>query len=112
MIDLPLALSRVGGDVALLREIAQIFFEQYPTTLSDIRQALASRDGPALEQAAHFLKGAVANFGAQRASEAAFSLEKMGREGRWENPEAALANLEAELERLLPELVALLSCSG
>jgi two-component system sensor histidine kinase/response regulator len=112
MIDLPLALSRVGGDVALLRDIAQIFVEQCPGMLRDVRRALAGCDGPALERAAHSLKGAVANFGARRASEAAFSLEKMGREGRWEGSEAALADLEAALEQLLPELAALLPSSA
>lgn len=112
VIDLPLALSRVGGDVALLRDIAQIFFEEYPKALSDIRRALASRDGPALERAAHFLKGAVANFGALRATEAAFTLEKMGREGCWEGCEAALADLEAAFEQLVPVLVELLPRSG
>lgn len=112
VIDLPLALSRVGGDVALLRDIAQIFFEEYPNALADIRRALASRDGPALERAAHFLKGAVANFGAQRATEAAFTLEKMGREERWEGCEAILTDLEAAFAQLVPELAALLPPSG
>lgn len=109
---MPLALSRVGGDVALLRDIAQIFFEEYPKALSEIRRAVVSRDSPALEQAAHFLKGAVANFGARRASEAAFTLEKMGRERCWEGCEAALADLEAAFEQLVPELMALLARSS
>lgn len=106
-LDLALALSRVGGDVALLREIAQIFLEQYPQILSDIRRAIASGDGPALERAAHFLKGGVANFGAKRAADAAFLLENIGRDGRWENSARALADLEAALEKLRPELTAL-----
>jgi HPt (histidine-containing phosphotransfer) domain-containing protein len=106
-LDLTLALSRVGGDVALLREIAQIFLEQYPEILSEIRRAIASRDGPGLERAAHFLKGGVANFGARRASDAAFLLERIGRDGRWEDSAWALADLETALERLTPELTAL-----
>ena len=74
-LDRSLALSRVGGDVELLQEIAQLFLEDAPNMLAAIDLALRSGDAHALERAAHSLKGSVSNFGAQCAYEAAFSLE-------------------------------------
>ena len=65
-LDRRLALSRVGGDMELLREIAALFLEECPRSLLEIHQAVTGEDAAKLENAAHSLKGSVANFGRRR----------------------------------------------
>jgi HPt (histidine-containing phosphotransfer) domain-containing protein len=107
LLDRKVALSRVGGDVELLREIAGLFLETYPELLTEIHTAADSGDARALERSAHGLKGSVANFGAPAAVEAAMLLETLGRTHKLEDAGRALKNLEAALAALHPALEAL-----
>ena len=106
-LDESLALSRVGGDVDLLKEVVELFLDDYPSTFEKIKGAVDSRDATALEHHAHSLKGSVSTFGANRAFEAAFTLEKQGRSGDLTGAPDGLVQLEQALEALRPELVLL-----
>jgi len=106
-LDESLALSRVGGDVDLLKEVVELFLDDYPSTFENIKAAVASRNATALEHHAHSLKGSVSTFGANRAFEAAFTLEKQGRSGDLTGAQDGLLQLEQALEALRPELVLL-----
>src|SRR5439155_6803213 len=75
------ALSRVGDDPQLLRELAGVFVNECPRLLDAIRAAISSKDASKLKIAAHGFKGAVDNFAAQAAYEAALRLEMLGRDG-------------------------------
>jgi HPt (histidine-containing phosphotransfer) domain-containing protein len=103
-LDEALALSRVGGDVELLKEVIELFLDDYPSTLEKIKSAVGSSDAKALEQHAHSLKGSVSTFGAGRAFEAAFELEKRGRNRDLAGAPDGLLQLEQALEALRPEL--------
>lgn len=107
VLDRSAALSRVGGDFELLKEIAALFLEEYPRELDDIHKGLAAGDAIAVERAAHGLKGAVANFGARAAVDSAFQLEQLGRAGKLDQLAPALAALERALARLHAELSSL-----
>lgn len=72
--------------------------------LAALRAACAAGDAAAIEQAAHALKGSVGNFSAAPAAAAAGQLEQLGRAGDIAASGAALAALEAELDRLIPAL--------
>ena|SRR5689334_12223874 len=104
VLDSETALARVGGDVELLKEIAQLFLDEYPGALDDIHKALEAGDAHKLERAAHGLKGSVANFGASAAVEAAFQLEQFGKAGKLDQAPPALAALERTLASLHAEL--------
>jgi len=104
VLELETALARVGGDLELLREIAQLFLDEYPGSLDDIHQALEAGDANKLERAAHGLKGSVANFGARAAVDAAFQLEQLGKAGKLDQVPPALAALERTLASLHTEL--------
>jgi PAS domain S-box-containing protein len=69
------ALSGVGGDEHLLREIAEMFLQEYPQAVSDLRRALAGRDAEMLGRFAHRLKGEVGCFGAGQSVSALVKLE-------------------------------------
>ncbi|MCY4603831.1 MAG: response regulator, partial [Gemmatimonadetes bacterium] len=106
--DLPFewdaALESVGGDEAMLRELAEMFFAECPKLMQQIREHIAGADGPELRRAAHTLKGSAHVFGAEAAAEAAHRLEEIGREEAFADAEEALALLEDEVARLLPAL--------
>jgi PAS domain S-box-containing protein len=106
-LDESLALSRVGGDVELLKEVIELFLDDYPSTFQKIKSAVAASDASAVEQHAHSLKGSVSTFGAGRAFEAAFALEKQGRNRDLTGAQEGLVQLEQALEALRPELVSL-----
>jgi PAS domain S-box-containing protein len=103
-LDESLALSRVGGDVELLKEVIELFLDDYPSTFEKIKSAVAASDAAALEHSAHSLKGSVSTFGANRAFEAAFTLEKQGRNKDLRDAQQGLCELEQALEALRPEL--------
>jgi HPt (histidine-containing phosphotransfer) domain-containing protein len=97
----------VGGDVELLKEVIELFLDDYPSTFEKIKNAVDSSDASALEHHAHSLKGSVSTFGAGPAFEAAFELEKQGRAGDLGGAHDGLLRLEQALEALRPELQSL-----
>jgi CheY-like chemotaxis protein/HPt (histidine-containing phosphotransfer) domain-containing protein len=108
-LDTVLLLERVGGDRQELRKLVNLFLADSPKLLARIRRAATRGDAPALQAAAHALKGAVSNFAAPAATEAALSLQRMGEAGDIAGAERGCALLERELERLGEALEALLS---
>jgi len=104
LLDRTLALSRVGGDVELLREIAELFIEDYPRVLDELRDAIAREDFKAIERTAHGIKGSVSNFGASAAVEAARTIEILGREHQIAEVKQVIHTLELVLASLRPEL--------
>jgi len=104
VLDRSIALSRVGGDEELLREMAGLFLEEYPSALAEVRKAVAARNPKAVERAAHSLKGAVGNFGAEAAYRAAFELELLGRGGDLSKVDLHYSKLEGALRDLLPHM--------
>ena len=111
-LDRELALSRVGGDLQLLQEIAQLFLEDSARMLSEIRSAVQERHAQHLDRSAHTLKGCVSSFGAQRLYEAALTMERMGRGGDLSNVDVSFRLLESEIHRLEADLQALVAESS
>ena len=97
-------LDRLEGDESLGSEIIEMFLQEYPKLLEGVRQAAEQRNAPLLERAAHTLKGSVGDIAASQAFDAARTLELMGREGKLEGADAAVASLETALHQLEPEL--------
>jgi two-component system, sensor histidine kinase and response regulator len=108
-VDQALLLERVGGDREALGRLAKLFLADSPKLLARIRRAARRGDAPALQAAAHALKGAVSNFAAPAATDAALRLQRMGEAGDLVGTEPALARLGRELERVDAVLRKLLS---
>ncbi len=105
--DQQIALHNVGGDVDMLREIVELFFQQSPGWLGELRAAVAQGDAAALRRVAHSLKGAVGTFGPTLAHELAQQLENMGRENNLAGADKVLQNLERVIDALRPALQAM-----
>ncbi|MEO8098132.1 MAG: Hpt domain-containing protein [Acidobacteriota bacterium] len=107
LLDFELAMARVGGDTELLKELGELFMEEYPRILTELRAAYSKHDANGVERSAHGLKGSVANFGAQSAVDAAFRIEQMGRQGNLQEVGQELQVLELALLALRTDLSAL-----
>jgi HPt (histidine-containing phosphotransfer) domain-containing protein len=108
-LDYKMALDRLGGDSALLAELAGMFEEEYPRLLEAVRRGLSAGDGQAVNAAAHQLKGLLAQFAADRARDVALLVETAGRAGDLQQAAEAFAELERAMEALRPELKAMIS---
>jgi len=107
ILDLAEALVRVG-DQETLEELARLFIEECPKLMVQIRQALGTSDGIALERSAHSLQGSAASLGAPVISLASEELQKLARSGHWIAARAVFASLEREVASLYSELCTLL----
>ncbi|MBV9122991.1 MAG: response regulator, partial [Planctomycetes bacterium] len=110
--DREAAVEEMGGSLELLREIAQVFLEDCPRMLGELRTALDDKDAVRLRRAAHSLKGSAANFSAPAAVEAAWKLEEMGRQGNLQGAAESLPELEQEVHRLRRALEGLVGSAG
>jgi two-component system, sensor histidine kinase and response regulator len=106
-LDLDVALSHVDGDMQLLAELATLFLQDYPRLRGELRSSISTGDSPSLERAAHTLKGRLAFFGIHKAREQALGLELLGRNQNLVYAAPALAEIEVELESILPEFESL-----
>ena len=99
-LDLTEILHNVGGDRELLREIAQLFRDEAPRLLTEIRRCVEAGDGPGLERSAHALRGACASVGAAPMARVAGKLETMGRSSQLSEALAGFEELHREGQRV------------
>lgn len=104
-------MKRIGGNVQLLQRLVELFAVTGPQYLHQIDAAIAAGDANTLTISAHSLKGATANLGGMRASEACRQLEMTARGGDLrdagplqQHVQLEVAALEAELRVFLKSL--------
>lgn len=103
-------LEQLDGSQELLTELVQLFLVEAPQLIEAMRKALQQGDMQGLGRSAHSMKGAAGNFCAHATVSAASQLEDYAKKGDAESAKAALATLQAIMERLLPELASM--CQG
>ena len=99
-IDRRALLAWMDGDLSLLRELVQIFLDEAPRNLRQLRTALTRGDANGMRLAAHTLSGNSSNFGGNAVSELARRLEKMGRAGDLAGVGDILDDLEVAMDAL------------
>jgi two-component system, sensor histidine kinase and response regulator len=98
-------LARLDGSKELCAELIDTFLQESPQTLSAVKVAVERRDPAAIARAAHALKGAVANFGANhQAFSVAGALELCGKSGDLTEIERLLVEATKVLARLQSEM--------
>ena len=97
-------MERVDNDQELLQELIELFVEDYPGLMKGIHDSIVQSDAEGLKVAAHTLKGAVGNFCAAAAFDAAFALEASGASGNLDNGSEQYALLEKEMDRVVAAL--------
>lgn len=99
MIEEAELLGRIGGDFHLLKDLINMFMEEYPQTLNSIRRAALKGEMDDFKIACHSLKGSIATFSSSSATRAIVMLETLKDMERFEE---LMTKLETEL-RLLSE---------
>ena len=105
--DLAAMLRSLDNDAHLAHALAQLFVAGCPGLMLRMRLALAAGDITALGRAAHEIKGALGNFHAGRAVAAAAALEAAAGGDDFTRAARLFPSLEAEIDRLMPELESL-----
>ena len=101
-------LKAFDGDWNFLKEVVDVFLSDYPRLLDDLRRAHKESDSDTLMRAAHSLKGIMKNFQAEPAAEAAFELEKKGKENNFDGVPDAIENLAgqvADVDKILRGII-------
>jgi HPt (histidine-containing phosphotransfer) domain-containing protein len=99
--------NRVDGDVALLRELIEVFAEEGPRMLARVDEALLHGSPRELEKASHKIKGSVLQFSAGAAAAMALKLEEKGKRGIVAGTEPLVQQLKQEIELLQKSLSAM-----
>lgn len=89
--------------------ITKNFLKHTQKRIENIIQALSENDTETVRKEAHTIKGGAANLSADKLSEIAFELEKIGQSGNLEGGEKVLKRLENEFYRLKKYIVGHLS---
>ncbi|HEX8559864.1 MAG TPA: Hpt domain-containing protein [Pyrinomonadaceae bacterium] len=91
--------AQVEGEPDLIVELIDLYDEDTPRRLADIRGAFAARDLAALRRAAHGLKGSSASLGARRVALLCDKLERSSDGELHQAGDALLTRLESEFAR-------------
>jgi two-component system sensor histidine kinase/response regulator len=97
-------LERVDNDRELMRELLEIFKNDFPQNCEELVAAVHLGDLRRVQTIAHTLKGMFANLAAGRAATLAAHLEQLGKGTDASQLPAALAALQQEASALLPIL--------
>ena|SRR3569833_1281855 len=100
-LDLAVFQALCADDSAFQAELIETFLTHSQHTVDEVHRALTGLDAAALRQAAHSLKGAASEIGAEPLRCAAAQLEEAAREGRVDASVAALGQvLSTEFARV------------
>jgi HPt (histidine-containing phosphotransfer) domain-containing protein len=97
------------GQPSFLGEMIQIFFDDMPPRLRQLRQALDVGDVAEVTQLAHTIKGSCGNFGAECLQTVCRHLEILGRAGELGRAPELVQRIESEYERVHQALSSYLS---
>ena len=104
VLDVEGAVDRIGGDLQLFRELAEIFLDDSGVLFEDLRGALAMQDQRCTERFSHSLKAIAANVGGVGVEAKALAVEEAARAGDLSLAERGIIPLMLELNRLNAEL--------
>ncbi len=99
-------LPKFVGEEAVVVDLVELFLDDCPRRMHEIRDAVSARDPIALAAAARALKGSASILKAQAVVTWARRLERFAGAGDWEQVQGGMQFLEAAVARLLPELLA------
>ena len=97
-------LEQVMGDREQLALLVELFLEDLPRRVSELERAIRSGDPEQVRRAAHPMKGACAQLGAEPARQAMCAIEQAGKQRDVAQAEELADTRYAELKRLADTL--------
>ena len=101
------ALERVEGMAELLKEMAELFVEEYPVLREQIVENLAAGELTVPRDLSHRIKGTVGLFAAHGPFEAAKRMNDLAKADDLDGAAGAWETLDRQMQQLMPELEAL-----
>ena len=98
VVSWPEALTNVGGDQDLLRELIEVFLEEVPVLLSRASEAADQNKADVLKATAHSLRGSMLFLNPEAAIECAERVELLASEGNVEAARQSLTDLPAHMD--------------
>jgi len=95
-------------DKEIVKEIIEIYIQEYPDRMVNLKKNIEEKDLESLYKNAHSLKGVTANFFDKDTEEIARQLELKGKEGDDSGIEDLFSQLKEISEKLVEELKELL----
>ena len=98
ILDRKMMLLRVDGEIDILRQVIEAFFETYPDQLGEIRALLLKEEGEQASRVAHSLKGSIQTFFKGPLATLVFNTESAARDGNHADALESLNALELEFQ--------------
>ncbi len=95
-------------DQEIVKEIIQLFFEEYPISIQHIIESIEHNDAKSLAQTAHKYKGTVGAMFDEELRKTVYNLEMIGKSGVIDNTESLVESMKQqslELENELKKLI-------
>ena len=99
-LDLNEVLQRVQNDRELLIELFNIFFEDCPGKMSNLKSAVQKKDFNSIRDIAHSMKGASGNISAKKIHNSFFKIEQMGKNSDLNGIDGLIKDLEEQIKEL------------
>jgi HPt (histidine-containing phosphotransfer) domain-containing protein len=99
-IDIDSVLERVGGDESFLKELLDIYIEDFMEKYPQLEQAIAEEDFDSIREIGHSIKGASGNLSLTGLQETAYGIELSGKEQNIEQAKLLFARLKEEFTKL------------
>lgn len=104
VVDLQRALERLGGDVGLLRQMGEMYIEDIPGLLQELKSALQRQDAEEVTRSAHSISGLSSTFEAKQCCAVARSIEDAGKRKDLETAGELIPILQGEIDQVCQAL--------
>ncbi len=98
------ALYQVDGNEELLKGLLDMFMDDFPNKMADLKTALDAKDTDGIRLHAHSLKGNASSIAINSIKQVAFKIEKAGEYGKLDILDAGLTALQKEFDRFKAEV--------
>lgn len=100
IIDYSSALERVGGDASFLKELIDLYIEDFGEKFVQLQKAVEQENLDQVKEIGHSLKGSSGNLSLPSLQEASYQMEMAGKEKNIEKAKKALTLLDKEFRQL------------
>ncbi|MFC1490465.1 Hpt domain-containing protein [Candidatus Latescibacterota bacterium] len=92
-------LERLGDDEEFCKEIIELFIDDTPNQIKELKIALEKKDASTVHRRSHAIKGSSANTSALSMQEVASQMETAGKNNNLDSVAALLFKFEEEFEK-------------